>query len=417
MTTPLEAIRAEAHQRAGGRHDDRLQWFRDAKFGLFIHWGLYAVPAGTWNGAPVDGIGEWIMKRARIPVAEYEQLAERFDPVGFNAAEWVALAKEAGQRYLTITAKHHDGFCMFDSAVTDYNIVHATPFGRDPMAELAEECGRQGLKLCFYYSQTQDWHHPDGDGNDWDYDESKKNFGRYIEDYVKPQLRELLTKYGPIGLIWFDTPKGITRDQSHGLVQLVHELQPDCLVNGRIGNALGDYAEARDNAIPAEPVDMDWETPVTMNNTWGFRTNDENWKSPDQLVRQLIDITSKGGNYLLNVGPTAQGEIPVASADRLRAVGRWLHHNGESIYATRPGPIQNMPWCRSTARQGRIYIQVLDWPAGGTLHLPDSGADVSAASLLADGTPLHLHRSGSEIIIEGPADARDQEATVIVLDQ
>jgi alpha-L-fucosidase len=261
------AIRHESQQRADARRDARLAWFRDAKFGMFIHWGLYAVPAGVWKGEQIPGIGEWIMLRARIPVREYEQVARQFNPTRFNAAEIVALAKEAGQQYLVITSKHHDGFCMFDSAVTSYDIVDATPFGRDPIRELADECARQGIRFGFYYSQTQDWHHPDGDGNDWDYVEAEKDFNGYIENYVKPQVRELLTAYGPICLIWFDTPKRITPEQSRSLVDLVHELQPDCLVNGRIGNALGDYAETRDNVIPDTAVDADWEIPATINDT------------------------------------------------------------------------------------------------------------------------------------------------------
>src|SRR6185437_6614931 len=244
-----EAIREGTRQRAEARTDPRLQWFRDAKFGLFIHWGLYAVPAGEWKGRPIAGIGEWIMKRAAIPVAEYEQLAKRFNPVKFDAAEWVAMAKAAGQKYIVITSKHHDGFAMYHSKVSAYNIVDATPFKRDPLKDLAAECQKQGIKLGFYYSQTQDWHHPNGDGNDWDFVEEQNDFDGYVEHYVKVQVRELLTGYGPICLIWFDTPKRMTLEQSHQLADLVHELQPDCLVSGRIGNAVGDYAEAGDNKI------------------------------------------------------------------------------------------------------------------------------------------------------------------------
>jgi alpha-L-fucosidase len=279
-----QAIRQDRSQRAGARQDPRLDWWRAARFGMFIHWGLYAVPAGEWKGRPIPGIGEWIMYRARIPVAEYERLTEQFNPVRFDAAEWVSLARKAGQKYMIITSKHHDGFCMFKSDVTQYNIVDATPFGRDPMQELAAECQRQGLKFGFYYSQTQDWHHPDGDGNDWDYDESKKDFAGYIEGYVKPQVRELLTHYGPIAVIWFDTPKGITAAQSQSLLELVHEVQPACLVCGRLGNALGDYASAGDNKIPQQAVDADWETPATINDTWGFKADDHNWKSVPELI-------------------------------------------------------------------------------------------------------------------------------------
>ena len=182
----------------------RTAWWREAKFGMFIHWGLYAVPAGVWEGRMIPGIGEWIMYRARIPIKEYERLAKGFNPLKFNAQEWVRIAKEAGMKWIVITAKHHDGFCMFDTKLTDYNIVKATPFGRDPLKELAETCREEGIRLGFYYSQTLDWHHPDGMGNDWDFDPAEQDFTKYLRGYVKPHLRELLTNYGPIALIWFD---------------------------------------------------------------------------------------------------------------------------------------------------------------------------------------------------------------------
>ena len=362
-TTPeADAIRVGSEQRPDARHAPRLEWFRAGRFGMFIHWGLYAIPAGEWQGQQIPGIGEWLMLRARVPVVDYERLASQFNPVKFDAEAWASLAAEAGAKYVVITAKHHDGFCMFKSDVTSYNIVDATPFGRDPMPELADACRRHGLRFCFYYSQTQDWHHPDGDGNDWDYDESAKDFDGYVENYVKPQVRELLTKYGPIGLIWFDTPKRMTPEQSRGLVELVHELQPECLVNGRIGNGLGDYAESRDNVIPGGALQVDWEVPATINDTWGFKANDHNWKSPADLVRNLVDVVSKGGNYLLNVGPTAEGVIPQPSVERLQAVGRWLHANGEAIYVTRPGPLQGRPDLRTTARGSTVYLHAFNWP-------------------------------------------------------
>ena len=366
-------IREGSRQRPGARQDQRLTWWREARFGMFIHWGLYAIPAGTWQGQAVPGIGEWIMQRARIPVVDYEQLAQQFNPVNFDAAAWVALARMAGQRYLVITAKHHDGFCLFKSAFTRYNIVDATPFGRDPLKELAAECQQQGVKLCFYYSQTQDWHHPDGDGNDWDYDEASKDFAGYIESYVKPQVRELLTNYGPIGLIWFDTPRRITVDQSQQLLDLVHQIQPDCLVNGRLGNHLGDYASARDNVIPGQTLDADWETPATINDTWGFKAEDHYWKSTTTLIRDLVDIASKGGNYLLNVGPTAEGRIPEPSVERLLRVGAWLETNGKAVYGTTAGPLQGLDWCRTTAEPGRVYLHVFDWPQNGVGRFQSRG--------------------------------------------
>jgi len=409
-------IRQGQGQREGASSDPRLNWWRDARFGMFIHWGLYAIPAGFWNGQPIPGIGEWIMYRARIPVAEYEQLAARFNPVQFDAAEWVSLAKRAGQKYIVITAKHHDGFCMFDSAVTDYTIVKATPFKRDPLKELARECQRQGIRFGFYYSQTQDWHHPNGDGNDWDYDESKKDFASYIEEYVKPQVRELMTNYGPIAVVWFDTPKRIERHQSEALLKLVHDLQPDCLVNGRLGNGLGDYGEAGDNRYPDQLLDQDWEVPATINDTWGFKSDDHNWKSPEDLVRKLVDVSSKGGVYLLNVGPTAEGVIPRPSVERLEGVGAWLDANGESVYGTRPGPVQGLPWCRSTRKAGRVYLHVFEWPYGGRLVVP--GVRATSAWMLRDRTrtPLAVSSAPDGVVVAGPATAPDPIDSVVALE-
>jgi alpha-L-fucosidase len=415
-TTGEGAIRAGAEQRPDARNDRRLDWFRDARFGMFIHWGLYAIPAGEWKAQPVAGIGEWIMLRARIPVAEYELLARQFNPVQFDADAWATLAAQAGAKYLVITAKHHDGFCMFKSNVTNYNIVDATPFGRDPMPELAQACRRHGVKMCFYYSQTQDWHHPGGDGNDWDYDESAKDFSGYVEAYVKPQVRELLTNYGPIGLIWFDTPKRMTTQQSRELVDLVHQMQPECLVNGRIGNDLGDYAQARDNAYPAEELDIDWETPATINDTWGFKTADSNWKSPQELVHKLVDSASKGGNYLLNVGPTAEGIIPQPSVERMQAVGAWLKTNGEGVYGTRPGPLQGLEWCRTTRRGSTVFLHVFDWPTDGKLRLPLTGLCVARSALRVGGSPLAIRQEAHEWVIEAPTMAPDPLDTVIAID-
>lgn len=412
FNTARPAIDPARSQREGAHSDPRLDWWREAKFGMFIHWGLYAIPAGKWNGIEIPGIGEWIMYRAEIPVSEYEKLAASFNPVQFDATEWVSLAKRAGQKYLVLTTKHHDGFCLFKSKHTPYNSVDATPFKRDIVKELADECRRQGIKIGFYYSQTQDWHHPDGDGNYWDFDPTKQDFNSYIHEFVIPQLKELLTQYGPIGLIWFDTPKSITRQQSQDLLDTVYKFQPDCLVCGRLGNGLGDYASAGDNKIPGGRVELDWETPATINDTWGFKTNDHNWKSSEDLIRKLIDIASKGGNYLLNVGPTAEGIIPEPSVSRLEDMGRWLESNGEAIYGTKAGPVQGEAWCRTTTKNGVVYLHVFDWPSDGKVELP--GLTAKNATLLATGERLEISAAGGTV--HGPAAAPHPIATVIAID-
>lgn len=413
------AIQPDRGQRPGAEADSRLDWWRDAKFGLFIHWGLYAVPAGNWNGQAIDGIGEWIMRFAEIPISEYVPLAQQFNPVEFDARAWVSLAKAAGQKYLVITSKHHDGFCLFDSQHTDYSVSKSTPFARDIIQELADECRRQDLRLGFYYSQTQDWHHPDGDGNDWDFDPATKDFDSYIEEYVKPQVTELLTRYGPVALIWFDTPKGITQgislQQSQELLDLCHGLQPDTLVCGRLGNALGDYATTNDNAIPEGVLlEGDWETPATMNDTWGYKEQDHKWKSATELIRKLVDIVSKGGNYLLNVGPNALGVVPAESIERLGVMGDWLTAHGEAVYGTRPGPVQGQTTFRTTAKRGAIYVLVMDWPTEGILRL--QGVMASKAKLLGPEPKEISHRLlGDSLELFLPASPPNSHCSVIKL--
>ncbi len=414
--TEVEYFKPERGQRPGANQDPRLDWWREAKFGMFIHWGVYAIPAGVWKGEHIAGIGEWIMLRAEIPIAEYEQLAGQFNPVKYDADEIVKLAKQAGQKYIVLTSKHHDGFCMYGTKETDYNIVDATPYGVDILKDLAEACAREGIKLGLYYSQTQDWHHPDGYGNTWDFNEEEQDFADYIENYVKPQVREILSNYGPIAIIWFDTPRIIARHQSQELLELVHSLQPDCLVCGRLGNKLGDYATAQDNAIPPElQAEIDWETPATINDTWGFKTHDYNWKSIKQLICNLVDIVSKGGNYLLNIGPDAEGAIPQPSVERLEAMGEWLDGHGEAVYGTEPGPIQSLDWCRTTRKGDAVYLHVFDWRANGRLVLPKM--DVQNAEWLdaSVDAPLAVNHEGDSTVILGPAAAPNEHVTVIKL--
>lgn len=419
----LTCVAGWAEDAAQDKNQDknqRIQWWRDARFGMFIHWGLYAIPAGEWKGQQIPGIGEWIMNRAKIPVAEYEQLANQFNPVHFDADQWVQTAKSAGQRYMVITAKHHDGFAMFHSKVSKYNVFDATPFHRDVIGELAAACKRQSMPLGFYYSQTQDWHEPNGDGNTWDFDPAKTDFDKYFHEKAIPQVRELLTNYGPVALIWFDTPKKITSTQSKELVDLVHQLQPKCLVDGRIGNDAGDYKSTGDNEIPSKKLDVDWEVPATLNDTWGFKKSDNNWKSPQTLIRQLVDVVSKNGNFLLNVGPTSDGEIPEPSVERLKKVGEWLQVNGDAVYGAKPSPYPNeFDWGSITSKNGRIFLDIVEWPKNGKFALYGLDSKVQQAALVSiAGPPLKFTQPGGEakeLDLTLPSKAPNPDVSVVAL--
>jgi len=404
--------------------DERMQWWREARFGMFIHWGLYCIPAGEWNGKPIEGIGEWIMKRATIPAAQYRELAKQFNPVKFNAHDFVATAKNAGMKYIAITSKHHDGFAMFKSNASKYNIVDATPYGKDVIKALAEECQKQGLKMCFYYSQSRDWNEPNGLDNDWDFPK-ERNFQKYLDEKVKPQLTELLTNYGPIGLIWFDTPMDISKEQAQSLKDLVRRIQPECIISGRLGGGVEtDYMSTGDNVIPATVTPGDWEVPATLNNTWGFKKNDHEWKSPEALTRLLFDIAAKGGNYLLNVGPTAEGLIPQESVDILGKVGEWMKINSECIYGTQASRFKTeSKWGNITQKQGKLYLGIFNWPTTD-FYLEGLKNKVKKAYLLADKEQKALPVKASynkktghyRLKIDLPQTAPDKVVSVVVLE-
>ncbi|MCX5647113.1 MAG: alpha-L-fucosidase [Phycisphaerae bacterium] len=413
---------AAAQDAPSSSNDQRTEWFRDSKFGLFVHWGIYAVPAGEWKDG--KNHAEWIMLTGNIPSAEYEKFAPQFNPVKFNASQWVELAQDAGMKYLVITSKHHDGFSMYDSKLTDYDIMQATPFGRDPMKELALACNQAGLKFCFYYS-VADWHYPDfpakysqrgfhGNPN------PRADLEKYVE-YMKGQVRELLSNYGPIGIMWFDGGGSFNKQpmaqliHAQEIIDIIHKLQPMCLVNNRLGLP-ADYGTP-EQKIPGQASKDLFEVCMTLNGHWGYNKNDQNWKSPETIVRNLADIAGKGGNYLLNVGPTAEGTIPEGSVRTLREVGKWMKVNGDSIYGTTASPLAKTPWGRCTAKSRKLYLHVFDWPADGKLIVPGLKNKVTNAYLLAASDKTCAVTQGAEqVTVAVPPEMPDKIDTVVVLE-
>ncbi len=400
---------------SAAQHDARMQWWREARFGMFIHWGIYAVPAQ----------GEWYMTTGHVPKAEYEKYAQQFDPVKFDAATWVRIAKEAGMKYLVITSKHHDGFCMFNTKATDYNVVDATPWHHDPLKDLSEQCHLQGVRFCVYYS-IMDWHHPDqapakDDPEHPEYNPTKMRPGRKADytQYLKTQLGELIRQYHP-GVLWFDGswPGWWTEADGQALYNWLRRQDPSLIINNRVKGA-GDYGTP-EQSIPATGLKEDWETCMTINNNWGYNAEDHDFKSTVTLLRNLIDIASKGGNYLLNVGPTAQGIIPQPEVARLAAMGRWLKVNGDAIYDTTASPFKRLPWGRCTKRissgETTLFLHVFDWPADGKLMVPGLKNPVESARLLVSGERLGFSRTEDGVIVRVPESAPDKISTTVVLE-
>jgi alpha-L-fucosidase len=431
---------------------ERMEWWREARFGMFIHWGVYAVPAGVYKGQKINRIGEWIMNRGKIPVSEYQVFAREFNPVKYDPDAWVRMARDAGMKYIVITAKHHDGFALFDSKASKWDIVDATPYGKDLLKPLADACRKHGIKLGFYYSQAQDWNNPggaasrkvasegwanpdsatidaytDAHSGHWDPAQTTKTMSQYIDDVAVPQVKELLTNYGDLAILWWDTPTGMTDEYAEKLNALL-KLQPNIITNDRLKrpNYPGDY-KTPEQRIPnlSELDGKDWETCMTMNETWGYKSYANNWKSIETLVRNLIDIASKGGNYLLNVGPKADGTFPQESIDILKGMGAWMRVNGEAIYDTKASPFGLFPWGRCTKkdpdsyRDGTnttLYISVFDWPKDGKLTLPGLKNKVSSAKLLANGAVLKTKKTKEGLDIFIPKQGIDPIATVIKIE-
>jgi alpha-L-fucosidase len=410
------AVTAPEATESKEQRDARMKWWREARFGMFIHWGVYSVPAGVYQGNNIGGLGEWIQNRAKIPSAEYRKYVEQFNPTRFNAEEIARLAKDTGMKYIVITSKHHDGFAMFKSA-DPFNIVDATPFKRDVIKELAEAARKQGLRFGVYYSQAQDWNHPGGDvqgGGRWD-QSMAGSFDEYLQKVAIPQVKELMANIHP-EVLWWDTPGRImTPERAKSLHDLL-ALQPGIIWNNRLGGGFRGDTETPEGFIPATgyPGGRDWETCMTINNTWGYKSTDNDHKSTQTLLRNLIDIASKGGNYLLNIGPTAEGLVPQPHLERLLEIGKWLKVNGEAIYATGPNPFprtmtaasaqgegtgagrgrgrgSSVPWdWRATTKlnsdgSGKIYLHIFQWPADGKFTVTSTyKAQLVRAYLLGD---------------------------------
>jgi alpha-L-fucosidase len=437
---------ASLHAQHTLTRDQRMQWWREARFGMFIHWGDYAVLAGNYKGHQVGRGGEWIMNRGKIPVPEYQQFAKQFNPVKYDADAWVKTARDAGMKYIVITAKHHDGFAMFKSAASKWNIVDATPYGKDILTPLAAACKKYGIKLGFYYSQAQDWNNPGGAAarkvategwpnpdstqidaytqahtGHWDPLQTSATMSDYINKVAVPQVKELLTNYGEVAVLWWDTPTNMTDEYAQQL-QDVLKLQPNIITNDRLKrpNFPGDY-KTPEQKIPgqSELDGRDWETCMTMNGTWGYKDYDHKWKSTETLIRNLADIASKNGNYLLNVGPDALGQFPEGSLTALKGIGQWMKINGASIYGTQGSPLPPLDWGRCTKKttgaNTTLYLHVFNWPTNGKLLVPGIKEKVSSARLLANGQQLTTTNNGEELLITIPATAPDPIDAVIVV--
>lgn len=438
--------------------DRRMSWWRNAKFGMFVHWGVYSVPAGWYQGRRVKGFSEWLMYNARIPVPEYRQYAQQFNSSGFDASKFVSAAKSAGMKYIVITAKHHDGFAMFDSKASDWNIVKATPYKKDPLKALADECRKQGIRLGFYYSHAQDWINggavglsmpkkPEDFRGPWD-KQQIHDMDDYVDRIAIPQVREILGNYGADtpAVLWWDTPKNINPARALRIEKAVQAMKPGIIQNNRLCNTKNSAGqkifpgdtETPEGVIPAQGYPgRDWETCMTFNDSWGYKRGDIHWKSTQTLVRNLADIASKGGNYLLNVGPDAEGNIPGGSLKRLAEVGTWMKVNGEAIYGTGPTPfgeeggrfsvwrknrdgkplfLPSWGW-RATTKQGHLYLILFKWPKNRKFTVPAFAHTITGASLLQDSSvKLSINQDGKGVTVSGlPAKAPDSIASVIDL--
>ncbi len=427
---------------------ERLAWWHEAKFGMFIHWGVYSLYGGIYNGhQQARGDAAWILNRCKIPVAEYRETAKQFNPVNYNPEFWAKMAKEAGMKYLIITAKHHDGFALFHSKASNWNVVDATVYGKDLLKPLAEACRKYGIKLGFYYSQAVDWTNPGGsaarrlmsegwpnpdstkidnytkihDGK-WDPVQETSTFDEYIDRVAVPQVQELLSDYGDVSILWWDYATQMKSIEGAAKLKKLLSLQPKIITNDRLYPDFPGDTKTPEQAIPDQSsvAGQNWETCMTMSNSWGYKKNDTGWKSTETLIRNLVKIASRGGNYLLNVGPRPDGTFPDECIQRLKEIGEWLEVNGEAVYGTQASPLGLLTWGQCTQKPIKnntiLYLSVFDWPKDGKLTVQGLKKEVIMAKLLATGADLITTKTADSLIISLPVTAPDKIVSVIKLE-
>lgn len=422
-------------------HENRIQWWREAQFGMFIHWGISALPGGEWKGKKVHGYAEHLMRKEKIPRAEYLDVAHRFNPVEFNAEEWVLDAKNTGMKYFIVTAKHHDGFAMYDSEVSDFDIIDQTPFKRDPMAELAAACRKYDMKFGFYYSHAFDWEHPDAPGNDWEYNNPGGDlhlFGgrnwydvhpelvakavKYLNEKSIPQIKELINKYHP-DILWFDTPHKIPLSENLRVLKEIRETDPGVVVNGRLARSgsisFGDYKNTSDRPAEFYPVEGDWEAIPTTNESYGYNQHDHSHKPSSFFIQLLAKSASRDGNLLMNIGPMGNGAFDPTDIGILKGIEKWMDRNSESIYKTDKSPLPLQNWGVTTQRDNKLYLHVFEWPTEGKLVVGGLKSDVKKAYLLTDLKQQNLFVERVhplDVSIRVPLLVPDSNNTVIVLE-
>ena len=417
----MDSLWGESTVKLRAEDAKRGQLFDEGNYAMFIHWGLYSQLGNKVDGKTYYGIGEWIMNKrmAGIPIARYKELAGTFNPVDFDATEIASIAKDAGMKYIVITAKHHDGFAMYHSKVNDFNIVDATPWNRDPMKDLAEACRKAGLGFGFYYSHNQDWTFPGGGGGPGkDEDGNRATFDDYFVKKCLPQVKEITTEYGPIEIVWFDTPGKMPKQYVEQLVEVVHKNQPRAMVSGRAGHGLGDYQTLGDMEVPRENVEGLWESVDTTNDSWAYAWYDEYWKSPKEILRRLIACVGRGGTYMLNIGPRGDGAVPERAAKILRQSGEWIREYPQVVYDAQASPWKHaLPWGDVTRKDNTLFLCVFDWPESGKLYLPNLHTEVASADLLVDGEKQSVswNKSGNAVVLELPARSPEKLVSVIEL--